>query len=180
MNRFLTGAARVAILTLYLLVGGISLLASVPETAIRLPVRAKLSVLTLLPQGWAFFTRNPREPTLEAWAQARGGWQLLPLNVSGTTELLGFRRTLRLRTMELGSLASSLQPEDWKVCSGSINGCVAAGTLSSVTRIVNRSSARQLCGPLVLAIREPQPWAWRSRAVSMPARATRVDAECPQ
>lgn len=162
----------------YFLLGYASLLASVPEVAVRLPIGTIISTLSFIPQGWAFFTRNPREPTLEAWIEEEGHWRMLPLNVSGTQEVLGFRRDLRLRTLEMGTLAAALQPKDWQRCSGRIEDCVNAGSLSSVTRIVNQSAARQLCGHLVLAIREPQPWAWRGRTVTMPARATRIDAEC--
>jgi antimicrobial peptide system SdpA family protein len=178
VSRFLTSAARTGILASYFLLGSISLLASVPEAAVRLPIETTVWTLWFLPQGWAFFTRNPREPVLEAWVVEDGLWRMLPLNVSGTEEVFGFRRTLRLRAQELGALAASLQPQDWQRCSGNIGDCVDAGFLTTVTRVVNRSVARQLCGNLVLAVREPQPWAWRGRTVSMPTRATRIHAEC--
>jgi antimicrobial peptide system SdpA family protein len=178
VSRFLTSTARIGILVSYFLLGSISLLASVPEAAVRLPIKATISTLSFLPQGWAFFTRNPREPVLEAWIVEDGRWRMLPLNVSGAEEIFGFRRTLRLRALELGTLAATLQPKDWQRCSGSIGDCVDAGSLSTATRVVNRSTARQLCGHLVLAVREPQPWAWRWRTIPMPTRVTRIHAEC--
>jgi hypothetical protein len=46
----------------------------IPFNAVVLPFERDLPVRSLTPEGWAFFTRNPREKQISAYRRVNGTW----------------------------------------------------------------------------------------------------------
>lgn len=53
----------------------------VPKNVITLPAQTKLkyTVANIAPQGWAFFTKSPRDPEIMPYKKTSDGWQTLAM-----------------------------------------------------------------------------------------------------
>ncbi len=83
----------------------------------RLPT-AKLApwVVPLAPQGWAFFTKDPREARLHLFSSDSTKRHFKQSELPKSR--LGFDRSLRIEYTELQSFAKIIEDKDWYKCSG--------------------------------------------------------------
>lgn len=64
-----------------------------PFNAVVLPFEGELLMHSLTPEGWAFFTRNPREAQVSAYIRTDGAWRLVDRGPNGSAEnMLGLDR----------------------------------------------------------------------------------------
>jgi len=127
----------------------------------RLPLENQVSMLSWVPEGWAFFTRDPREEGMFVYSRREdGSWRSVveaPLSAWGNA--FGFDRGPRRQGVEMGLLAATLPIEGWTPCvSTELPRCLedAAPTLT----FANPSPAPTLCGELAVVRRKPVPFAW--------------------
>ncbi|MEU8204047.1 SdpA family antimicrobial peptide system protein [Streptosporangium sp. NPDC049046] len=152
-----------------------------PSNAISLPgqEQLRLTITTLTPQGWAFFTKSPREPQIGVWQPANtGGWQDARLGPhSEPRNVLGFNRRSRAQGLELGIMQTSVPADGWTACDGGdVASCLDRAT-SAVT-ISNIAPNPIHCGSVGLVQREPLPWAWAGSDTAMPATVARLEVTC--
>jgi len=138
------------------------------------------NAVALLPQGWAFFTRDPREERVTAWIRRGDGWEVVDQRGSSLSAFMGLRRSASVLGVELGTLAAKLPEERWVAAADPRNPTATGATLPPM-EVRDDSVAPRLCGDLVLSKAEPVPWAWsRSRTpVPMPTRVARATVVCP-
>lgn len=175
----LRGLAAGALCLLWVLVGLYSLHASVPSTVIGLPGQQRDAVRTLLPQGWHFFTRDPREPDLFVVAPRDDGWTEVDLGPNGEPEhAFGMSRAPRAQLLELGSLQTQLLAREWHDCPTVPADCLRG--ISEVHEVTNRAQHQTLCGDLVFVLQEPVPWAWAGDGaqIQMSSQLIRVNVRC--
>lgn len=67
------------------------------------------SVATLLPQGWAFFTRSPREPQIYLFEEIDGKVVKKSYPNASMESAFGFTRKVRSKGIELGHLMKELK-----------------------------------------------------------------------
>ncbi len=139
-----------------------------PFNPMRLPFESKVPIVAILPQGWGFFTREPREPNVQAFTR-RDGRPLLTDSNAGPSNFFGLSRRPRALGVELGLILSSIREEQWK-------------KQTTPLTIHNPTPEPTLCGNLTLVRRPPLPWAWSrsKRPVTMPAETVQVDVLCSQ
>ncbi len=152
---------------------------NVADHPLRHSLRLRRNLVAVSPQGWAFFTRDPREPVDRVYLQ-RGG-RLVEADYTNTSgrNLWGLRRAARGVAVELAALLAQIPDGQWSDCSDSPPACVAS--LDGAPPTVANSAVRQsLCGTLVVVRRPPVPWAWsRSpRPIHMPGKVVRLTAHC--
>src|SRR5256885_14361051 len=82
-----------------------------PFNPIRLPFESKLPIIAIVPQGWGFFTREPREPSVEVFTQ--NGHPLIDSNAS-PSNYFGLSRRTRALGVELGLILSQVREDQWK------------------------------------------------------------------
>lgn len=156
-----------------------SIQAALPFNPIKLPWKTGLLFKVFLPQGWKYFTRDPREDRLQALSKDnRGHWTsaLLGANASPSNGF-GLRRRTRAQAIEMGMIAVQAKKEQWAQCQERLETCLER---ASVVPVKNDSPHSTLCGEIVLVRQPPMPWAW-SRAkgeVTMPAKYARLDVSC--
>jgi antimicrobial peptide system SdpA family protein len=68
---------------------------------------------TLLPQGWAFFTRSPRELVFEGYAKVNGKWIKITNNNFSIENDFGFSREGRSISWSLMQLAMAIPEKNW-------------------------------------------------------------------
>lgn len=173
------GLLAVAVAAVWTVIGGSVVHAYLPPNAILLPYEGRLRqlLIAVAPQGWAFFTRNPREDRLLVFARTAVGWRSVHAGPhSEPRHVFGFDRSSRAQGVELGLLRVTIPTDRWSDCDESITTCVADLTPYVVT---NPSPHPTLCGDIALAYQEPVPWAWADQPdLEMPSRAVRLSVNC--
>ena len=133
--------------------------ASIPYNPLSMPRIITMNLQTIIPQGWAFFTRSPREEMNYYYRIEEDALVLQPYQNANWKTALGTSRMGRVKSMELAALNSMVQPEDWYHCDKGIAVCDDWKTLP---RVALRNGFRhpQICGELILEKKEIVPWAW--------------------
>lgn len=141
---------------------GYAVVMSMPYSAINtLPLdtkRNRIFFRTILPEGFSFFTRDPRELQAELYKIREG--VIIPYSRKNSTfkNLFGVIKKSRAQNLELGYLLSQIKINDWSKCSGNIDDC-RKKTLTNII-LQNNFKYPLLCGRFIIVIREPVPWAW--------------------
>lgn len=156
--------------------------AHLPTNALDLPFESEIrtALRVLVPEGWAFFTRNPREerflPFLRrpdgTWSYAHAGPNAEARNT------FGLNRAARAQGVEIGLLQGSIPAAAWQPCDDAILACLQRST--TALELTNESPNPTLCGAVALALQEPLPWAWAaaSSEETMPSKIVRLDVKC--
>jgi antimicrobial peptide system SdpA family protein len=120
----------------------------------------QVQIRTLIPQGWAFFTRSSREKVLLFYKKEADNWVLVNSSSATYTKLFGLSRLSRRQNIEFGSLAAQLNGvKNWKNCENNLpNTCISDSTNVLLTKYKNAV----IKGEYLARLTEPVPWAWRS------------------
>jgi antimicrobial peptide system SdpA family protein len=157
---------------------GFVLLASPADSPLRAGYATRRGMIALFPQGWAFFTRDPREAV--DWAY-RPGPPLAPLLYPNASprNLFGLSRGARALNVELAALLVDLPKSAWRPCDDRLERCLAQDAGETVA-VLNRFAGRRICGALVVERQPPVPWAWGRGhdTVHMPSSVARLDVRC--
>lgn len=177
------GCAKVAILVLQVALSVALLLVYLPPNPFSLgtPLQLRLYPLaaSVLPQGWGFFTKSPRDESFQilrlegrSWTDGFRGPESEPRNA------FGFSRFPRAQGSDVAALVSELGPTSASGCSAALADCLLHERPIQVDE-TNRSDFT-LCGDLVLRFVTPIPWAWASQfsKISRRARTFRLFVKC--
>jgi antimicrobial peptide system SdpA family protein len=149
-----------------------------PYSALKLPLEEKVNTRLWAPQGWKFFTRDPQEPLLNSFVRDGDQWRPPEgaLNASAPN-YFGLSRAGRALHADEGVLAGFVPDSGWHDCKDTLESCVADVAPIVVKRDVPHPF---FCGPVVLTLQKPVPWAWSrsARPVTMPLRAARLEVQC--
>lgn len=156
--------------------------AALPSNPIKLPAEMSVQPNVWMPQGWKFFTRDPREEEISVFVRdAEGRWVsgLRGANAS-PRNFFGLSRATRAQGIELGLLttAAGTIKDAWQPCRDRLEACVERSQL--VGEVTNITPDPTLCGEVGLTLQEPVPWNWSrsKRKVTMPSKAMRVNVIC--
>jgi antimicrobial peptide system SdpA family protein len=163
-------------------VGAYVLHAALPFNPIRLPFEDRVAMTLVLPEGWAFFTRNPREErTIPYLRSADGRWiSAIANRLADPENLFGFSRAPRGQSVEMGLLTTQLAGRTWIACDNLAAECLESAPIAG--EIQNPTPGATLCGTVGFVAQPPLPWAWwrspRSQPIRMPARTMKVTVQC--
>ncbi|WP_394345007.1 SdpA family antimicrobial peptide system protein [Echinicola soli] len=132
-------------------------LSSTGFNPLTLDYRESKLVYTVIPQGWGFFTRDPREPYTLLYK--RTGDKLNLINDSGAEPryLFGLSRSTRRQNIELGSLYLQVPDSMWVSCpSKAWKECVPDDRVF----VSDSFKHPRLSGEYLLIRQAPVPWAW--------------------
>ena len=157
------------------------LINTIPDTALRFSSVARVTTKLLAPAGWGFFTRDPQEPKIYAYAYDLESGQYQPSNAPDVRGpgIFGIDRSSRVLNIEIGAIESLVPPQAWMACEGDPADCIAT---TRARTVLNPMHDPQLCGRIGFARMKPTPWAWSrsGRAVHMPSHTTLLRLECPE
>lgn len=154
-------ALAAIVLTMVLMIG-----CAAPLSITHLPARdllppsssAGVRVLTeLSPQGWAFFSRSPREPIIERHFFADGVWEPERTDSLRSELFFGLDRSGRARQYALESDLSLVDDVEWQRCTSALSSCLS----QSPSRSVADEASSCESGVRALVRRYPIPWAFR-------------------
>ncbi|WP_430908417.1 SdpA family antimicrobial peptide system protein [Maribacter sp. 2-571] len=132
------------------------------------------------PQGWSFFTKNPRYERLGVYRMKKNGQieQLTKPNFSLENQY-GFNRQNRQFLSEvLSSLKSTLLKDSiWHFSSkGALE---ASKEISSIYNFNSSFKDPMLCGRYILEMHKPRPWAWLSnKKYKNPKKYLMINLDC--
>lgn len=136
----------------------IALVTYLPNNPIKLAYGLRPNQL-LFPQGWGFFTRNPREEARVLHRLVDGIAE--PVNLSTWHGLRSFDRGIRKIRMESARLHKELDSEEWVLTSSSAGQLeVPNPEMPAPVELTNGAYRPSLCGDFVFERFEPLPWAW--------------------
>lgn len=151
---------------MYLLLGIIVFsvaVVSIPGTPIgntRLATEVQTISNSVIPQGWAFFTKSSQDPAVIPFDSEGNSVSQLP--TSRLTNSFGINRKGRSQGVEVGLLQKELSDSEWTNCDGkSVSSCIAAIRSKPMSNIVNTSPRPSLCGDVFLLKSVPRPFAYR-------------------
>ncbi|ADG76146.1 conserved hypothetical protein [Cellulomonas flavigena DSM 20109] len=159
--------------------------ASLPPNALTLPLQTSIApqIAPVLPQGWAFFTKSPRDEEILPFA-VTGVGALESLSTGPNSDprhAFGLSRGARAQGVEIGTLLYdvNVSEEDWVNCVR-LSDCADVLEGQEGIRVENESPGPTLCGPVALVRHEPRPWAWRHLVDEhlRPVSALQLDVRC--
>lgn len=136
------------------------LAASLPYSSIELPNEDGVPFSRLFRQGWAMFTRDPREPTLHVYKESDGAWvETTHRSVASVRTAAGFDRTLRSQGIEIARALASVPEGSWVECGGPLSDCL---NLQVPVAILLKDPHPTLCGKTAVTRYPPVKWSfWR-------------------
>lgn len=181
-NFHLSGTLFLALVGFWVVLFGYSIHRALPYNPIHPPFQDRLYVNLLMPQGWKFFTRNPREEDLKIFKKdGDDKWSDALIGPNGSAgNYFGLKRDMRAQGIEMGILMASLDKDIWQTCAEKPEICVSSAPIRAELENVDKNPT--LCGELGLVLQEPVPWAW-SRAkkeVIIPSKFVRISVLCAQ
>ena len=154
----------------------------VPHNVLTLPGQdtARTAATVVAPQGWAFFTKNAKDPSYIPYRMTDGHWKNVSLTPhSRPANLFGFNRASRTQGVEIALMLR--QPGTrWRNCDSadSVARCLARA--QHRIRVDNPSPAPTVCGRAAIVEMKPVPWAWRDLSPhhATPTRVTGWQVSC--
>ncbi|MEW2574985.1 SdpA family antimicrobial peptide system protein [Streptomyces syringium] len=155
----------------------------VPKNVLSLPGQKQVrsTVANVAPQGWAFFTKSPRDVEVVPYRQtADGSWTSLALTPhSSPHNTFGLDRASRSQGIETSLLLNLAEKREWKECEeNDLADCLADARSSR--KVKNPSPEPTVCGHVALVQEKPVPWAWRDLVDerATPERYLAMDVTC--
>lgn len=171
------------LLTALLLFWGLSLfyvaIHALPYNPLVQSKATEINLKFIMPEGWSFFTKNPREDRMRLYRVMGGGLREVDRRNATAENMWGLSRYNRLKNIELGQLVPALTEEDWTELDNQHDLSQALDSLTSIP-LINEARDPHLCGSYCLVKYEPLPWAW-SQDMSekeMPAQIVKLDIVC--
>src|SRR4030095_4783202 len=90
-------------------------LSALPYSPLSPGIKEKTSIMAIIPEGWGFFTRNPRETDLYLYFLKDKHWVMNPnAPISSCRNSFGLNRLPRAQSVELGMILSKINDTCWK------------------------------------------------------------------
>lgn len=132
----------------------------------------------VIPQGWAFFTKSPRDPFLLVYSEDENAQELLQMPTVKAENYFGLSRYGRAQPVELANIVNTIAPEAWSKCGPTTEQCLNMN--SPAVEVRNGKPAPTLCGSLSVVEVAPTPWAYRdlTDARYQANKLLRIEARC--
>lgn len=141
------------------------------------------AVQEITPQGWGFFTRDPRSPITQAWLMTSGGeWENVTRGPNATLRnAFGFNRSSRLDEYDVSQVTGSRDVDGlWTDCTGrSIAQCAGrAASNRGVQEWTAEGYDLRLCGEVLLLAMDPVPIDFAGLQYEPATKAIRATVRC--
>lgn len=176
----LLGAGALGLLAFWLTFSVYALHPALKFNPLRLPFESSLRMQRWTPEGWKFFTRNPREDRTRLLGRRQdGAWIDIGLGPNfKVSNLLGFSRVPRAQGIELALLVHDVAKSEWVRCTEQPEACLER--LDHSVPLSNHSPEPTVCGTVGFVMQQTMPWAWASMTPEpiMPSRVMRLEVQC--
>lgn len=135
----------------------------------------KKLIFSILPQGWAFFTRNSREGQVILYQKENDILKKVPYQHNHYQFAFGLDRTTTKVYTELGLIKNKIHNNLFQEVEWNYQSDIYQKDLSALRKVDIKSPLKKgkLKGEYLMIIQEPIPWAWSKNmdSIKMPAVA---------
>jgi antimicrobial peptide system SdpA family protein len=141
-----------------------------PFSPIAFSNKTKSHLQTLLPQGWAFFTRSPKEKTINVYQIKNKSVENINYKSGDIQFLFGAKKNARMQMFEIGTILNQIPDSLWLKNKGAIKNTNILDTIIPL-QIVNRCIFKSVKGLVIIEKIDPLPWAWcnSKNTIKMPS-----------
>lgn len=152
---------------------------SLADSALGLSLKSRTASLVLVPQGWSFFTKSPRDPRLVVYRWSEGAWARQEQHNFSPAAYFGLRKSGGVNGIELQGLLQNVQNAQWQPIKLALQERLTLSVAGPVT-VENGARVRTLCGRYLVIKQRPVPWAWarHSESLMLEALALEVNSRC--
>ncbi len=156
---------------------------SIPENPIRLRYSFfnNKEMRFLVPQGWSFFTKDPREEEIYIYELNNSDNKKIRLNNIQFNQLLGVKRENRIRYTKTSNIIQNIDPSLFLDFNGNAQKFVNQNNNKErINEISINVKKPSLCGKYLIEIKEPIPWSWLSikENIKMPSKLIIIEFKC--
>jgi antimicrobial peptide system SdpA family protein len=155
---------------LYVYIGNIK------DNPLRFTLTAKKNLIGIVPEGWGFFTRNPREARTAIYVKNKESWEKQSLNNFQYSSIWGLDRKCRTIEMELNVIKKQVFENDWIECSEKEDLQSKQLYIKSI-HVKNSIPAGSISGEIILEKYEVAPWAWANDVKKLSSRIVKLYVE---
>lgn len=150
---------------------------SVTDSPLKPRPRDRTNIMTVLPEGWGFFTRDPREAHTFLYRRSDAGWEHVSQRHADAANYFGFARLARVKMVETAALLDQVPSSRWSQFPA---GAEPLALELQAVKVSNPAINPLLCGELLVVERPPVPWAWSTARVPvrMAGRAVGLSVAC--
>lgn len=142
------------------------------STPISIPYSKSKTIFTFSPQGWGFFTRNPREDIAKIYSI--NNEKVTPVIVANSNRkfMFGLSKKAKLVSWEISNIIDQIKEEDWV----QNNRDTLLFNTKKIDTIKNSFFVPSLKGGYIISIQERIPHAWSKHHenIVMPYKYVRV------
>ena len=149
-----------------------------PANPLELPLETHNPFVKLLPQGWGFFTRDPRSMDMTTFVKTSTSWQSPPSASKTWPRMLEFSRRRKLTGVEAGLILDAIPEPEWQECKEAPTACLDKAPVNET--VENKQQQPTLCGDVGIVRQPPIPWAWSQTPdeTVMPSEVLRIQVSC--
>jgi len=143
-------------------------------------LEAKHIIFRVVPQGWAFFTKNPRENQVLIYKIENGYAVDCNFKHNNYQYLFGLNRTCTKVSTEIEFIKSKINSDLWSSTRWNYQSnrpiySIPKGVKQ--TRMTSKFSDPEIIGSYLLVLQEPVPWAWskQDKSIKMPAKMVQIE-----
>ena len=148
-------------------------MASVPFNPLSIPKIKNIDIALLIPEGWGFFTKNPKESTIVFFTKnTRSQWITFTKSNSDKEFLYGLSRKNRRILAESSNILKSINDTCWLKRESEVLNFSTLQTL-----LVKNSFKKPIIkGDFIVVKQERLPWAWSRNylSINMPYEIIRI------
>ncbi len=133
---------------------------SVEYNSFNIGVETDKKVFTFIPQGWAFFTRNPREAQVQLFKCNGDKYEKYTHYHSSYKNLFGLIRNSTRINYELTGIYSQIARDKFKDSESNIQTGYIKELPSDIVYVENKFDNPRVLGEYILVIQKLVPWNW--------------------
>ncbi|WP_291152583.1 SdpA family antimicrobial peptide system protein [Flavobacterium sp. UBA7680] len=135
--------------------------------------KQKAILFNIIPQGWGFFTRDPRENEISTYYITDGSIIKFTQTNGNLNNFYGASRKNRFHGVELGLIVSQINPNSWVKMKG---GKFILNQKIHTDTIINSLNPSNIKGDFFIVEQERIPWAWakNSDTIIMPYKYAKI------
>lgn len=138
---------------------------------------------TISPQGWGFFTRNPREPLVDFYRVDINNLNLNKVTIKNASieNQWGFSRMMRVSSSEIGYIKDQIPEHEWMSVTEFNREYINVLLSNSYPYKINNDFTWPIfCGMFLMTKTDRIPWAWSKHrgSIKMPKRIALVEVIC--
>lgn len=154
------------------------LVAHLPYSPVSVSKKTTKYLQAFVPQGWAFFTRDPKEQQVYMYQVKNSSVENINYRSGDPGFLFGATKTSRMQMFELSILFKEIPDSIWVTSRGNFENTALLKKINPFN-VVNKSLLRSVTGLVVIEKIDPIPWAWikRVKKVKMPGKFVYLNIE---